>query len=234
MNRTATLYDKLGVDPTADAPTLRAAYRTQAKRHHPDRAAGRFCGKTMAAVNEAWTILSNPDRRAAYDRTLVNIGAAPSFSVTTTTYVPDEPVFARSDAWVTGLRLQAVRHAREAVTSAAWALSLRRRGRPRGVYEAQLDAIVCHVMQDTVERVEIARAAGAASLDLGLAAALVGVRHLAMQVLADCRVVGISGPHQVLAELIDRTWDNLAHGVSHEVELALGGNPRLAKALSTL
>jgi molecular chaperone DnaJ len=61
------LYAVLGVDPEADTPTIRRAYRELARRHHPD-----FGGDTrqMVSINDAWHVLSNRERRASYDRQL--------------------------------------------------------------------------------------------------------------------------------------------------------------------
>lgn len=230
-----TLYDQLGVGHDVDASELRAAYRMKAKQHHPDRVLG-LSGtpNQMAALNEAWSVLSNPSTRAAYDRTLDPIEHPTSAisGLTTTVYVPDEPRFPRREAWMAGLRVQIVRHAREAVNSASWALSLKRHGRPRDVYLAKLDEVIHYLLIDTSDRMKVARAAGAAPLDLALATTLVGIDALATKTLEDCRVAGPSVRHEVLAELIDRSWDNLAHGISHEVEQNLGGNPHLVRQLA--
>lgn len=61
------LYTVLGVNPEADTPTIRRAYRALARRHHPD-----FGGDTqaMVAINDAWHVLRDRDRRASYDRQL--------------------------------------------------------------------------------------------------------------------------------------------------------------------
>jgi molecular chaperone DnaJ len=62
-------YDLLGVPRTADPTTIKAAYRKLAKEHHPDRHNG--CTDQEArfkAINEAYDILKDPQKRAAYDR----------------------------------------------------------------------------------------------------------------------------------------------------------------------
>jgi molecular chaperone DnaJ len=62
-------YEILGVERGCDADGLKAAFRKQAMEHHPDRnggcedAEGRF-----KEINEAYSILSDPQKRAAYDR----------------------------------------------------------------------------------------------------------------------------------------------------------------------
>ena len=63
-----TLYGVLGVDPRADIQTIRHAYRALAREHHPD-----FGGdlRRMMSVNEAWHVLSDPERRASYDSQLL-------------------------------------------------------------------------------------------------------------------------------------------------------------------
>lgn len=66
-------YEELGVEPSATDAEIRRAYLDLARRHHPDRlgAAGadeRGRAETrMARINEAWTVLSDVDRRARYD-----------------------------------------------------------------------------------------------------------------------------------------------------------------------
>jgi molecular chaperone DnaJ len=62
-------YEILGVNRGCDEAGLKAAFRKLAMEHHPDRnggcedAAGRF-----KEINEAYSILSDPQKRAAYDR----------------------------------------------------------------------------------------------------------------------------------------------------------------------
>ncbi|MES3030267.1 MAG: molecular chaperone DnaJ [Pseudomonadota bacterium] len=62
-------YEILGVERTADDGVLKASYRKLAMEHHPDRnggceeAEGRF-----KEINEAYSILSDAQKRAAYDR----------------------------------------------------------------------------------------------------------------------------------------------------------------------
>ncbi len=66
-------YDELGVAPTASPAEIRAAYVALARRHHPDRMGTSAddvrarAAARMARVNAAWTVLSDPVRRAAYD-----------------------------------------------------------------------------------------------------------------------------------------------------------------------
>ncbi|MEE8602277.1 J domain-containing protein [Euzebya tangerina] len=62
-------YTTLGVDPSADFEEIRAAHRAAMRQVHPDVAgAGPRTTARAAMVNEAWAVLKDPRRRAAYDR----------------------------------------------------------------------------------------------------------------------------------------------------------------------
>jgi molecular chaperone DnaJ len=75
-----THYETLGVARTASPAEIRDAYRRLARRHHPDSAAGRDPG-AMTAINEAYRVLGDPARRAAYDagmRGTTTVAATPA------------------------------------------------------------------------------------------------------------------------------------------------------------
>src|SRR4051794_41634102 len=62
-------YELLGVPRGADEAAIKAAYRRLAKEHHPDRKNG--CKESEAhfkAINHAYDVLKDPQKRAAYDR----------------------------------------------------------------------------------------------------------------------------------------------------------------------
>ncbi|WP_269515153.1 molecular chaperone DnaJ [Brevundimonas subvibrioides] len=62
-------YEVLGVDRGIDAAGLKSAYRKLAMEHHPDRNGG--SDDSMARfkeISEAYTVLSDDQKRAAYDR----------------------------------------------------------------------------------------------------------------------------------------------------------------------
>src|SRR5918995_35571 len=62
-------YDVLGVARGASDADLKAAFRRLAMQHHPDRNPGdRECEHRFKECNEAYEVLRDPDKRAAYDR----------------------------------------------------------------------------------------------------------------------------------------------------------------------
>ena len=66
MTTERDFYDVLGVERSADPAALKNAYRKLAKQYHPDCEGG--CEETFKEINEAYAILSDPDKRAQYDR----------------------------------------------------------------------------------------------------------------------------------------------------------------------
>jgi curved DNA-binding protein CbpA len=64
-------YEILGVDQTADAATIRAAYKRLAMAYHPDRNAGdKHAEEIFKVVNEAYHTLSDPLKKSRYDARL--------------------------------------------------------------------------------------------------------------------------------------------------------------------
>jgi molecular chaperone DnaJ len=60
-------YDVLGVPRTADARAIKDAFRGLALKHHPDRNKAPDAGERFREIAEAYAVLSDPKRRAAYD-----------------------------------------------------------------------------------------------------------------------------------------------------------------------
>lgn len=66
---TADYYECLGVSRDASEAEIKKAFRQLAMKHHPDRNPGdKGAEERFKAINEAYAVLSDPDRRAQYDR----------------------------------------------------------------------------------------------------------------------------------------------------------------------
>ena len=65
----ADFYQVLGVDRNASDDDIKQAYRKLAMKHHPDKNGGsKEAEETFKAVTEAYDVLKDPQKRAAYDR----------------------------------------------------------------------------------------------------------------------------------------------------------------------
>jgi len=71
-------YEALGIQPEAATREVKSAFRRQAKKHHPDtrgpdgslEAGARTADAAMRRLLEAYRILSDPEKRRIYDRSL--------------------------------------------------------------------------------------------------------------------------------------------------------------------
>jgi curved DNA-binding protein len=61
-------YKTLGVEKSADADTIKKAYRKLALKHHPDRNPGnREAEEKFKKISEAYAVLSDPEKRKQYE-----------------------------------------------------------------------------------------------------------------------------------------------------------------------
>ena len=219
-------YELLGVAADAPLAEVRKAYRRLARECHPDVAVVSTGPFTMAQINEAWRVLSDPEERRLYDERFRVGAAAPCV-------VPQPAPSARRSrrqAWAAGMQGSIAKLSRLAGRSATQTLLIRHPRAPRYEYERLVAALVEGLCEDTESRVRAARAAGAAPLDLPVGATLVGIRTLADRLRRDASV-GVTSDVLMTAELLDRMWDILAHELTVQLTTALGGNPRAAKAI---
>ncbi|MCH8206778.1 MAG: J domain-containing protein, partial [Chloroflexi bacterium] len=61
-------YDILGVSRSASEEDIRKAFRRLALEYHPDRNKSDGAGERFKEINEAYQVLSDPAKRADYDR----------------------------------------------------------------------------------------------------------------------------------------------------------------------
>ncbi|HKJ26654.1 MAG TPA: molecular chaperone DnaJ [Anaerolineales bacterium] len=77
-------YEVLGVSKTASGDEIKSAFRQLARQHHPDVSDAEDAEERFKEINEAYAVLSDADKRAAYDRYghagLNGFGGAPDFS----------------------------------------------------------------------------------------------------------------------------------------------------------
>src|SRR6201982_2409610 len=69
MSTKRCYYETLEVERNADDTQLKSAFRKLAMKWHPDRNPGDTSSEhKFKEINEAYEILKDPDKRAAYDR----------------------------------------------------------------------------------------------------------------------------------------------------------------------
>ena len=66
--RIRTHYDNLHVSPQASDEEIRKAYRRLSKQYHPDLNPDTDANRIMQLINQAYDVLSDPEKRAQHDR----------------------------------------------------------------------------------------------------------------------------------------------------------------------
>src|SRR4030081_1721022 len=78
-------YESLGVARDASADDIRRAYRTLARKHHPDVNKEQGAEDRFKQISEAYEVLRDPEKRARYDQLGSNwragqdVSSAPGF-----------------------------------------------------------------------------------------------------------------------------------------------------------
>ena len=69
MNQKRDYYEVLGVGAGASDQEIKSAYRKLAVKYHPDKNPGsKEAEERFKEAAEAYSVLSDPDKRARYDR----------------------------------------------------------------------------------------------------------------------------------------------------------------------
>ncbi len=61
-------YQEIGVSKNADADQIKQAFRAKARKLHPDVSDDPEAGTKFSKLNEAYEVLSDPEKKAKYDR----------------------------------------------------------------------------------------------------------------------------------------------------------------------
>jgi curved DNA-binding protein CbpA len=73
-------YERLGVSPAAAPDLIKLAYRKKAAFYHPDKNPAADAAQRFREVQDAYEVLSDPERKKAYDeyrqRSLIDDPAA--------------------------------------------------------------------------------------------------------------------------------------------------------------
>lgn len=72
-------YKTLGIDRTASADELKRAYRKLARKYHPDVSKEKNAEDKFKAVQEAYEVLKDPEKRGQYDQLGPNYRAGQQF-----------------------------------------------------------------------------------------------------------------------------------------------------------
>ncbi len=86
-----THYQLLQVDPAASQEVIDAAYRSLARRYHPDVSSHPDAGRIMQEINDAYAVLKDTEKRRAYDRSIGQATAQQSQATSRTSAAQSSP-----------------------------------------------------------------------------------------------------------------------------------------------
>ncbi|HCO61734.1 MAG TPA: cytochrome C biogenesis protein, partial [Porticoccaceae bacterium] len=72
-------YQTLGIDKDATQEEIKRAYRKLARRYHPDVSKDTDAEERFKELGEAYEVLKDPEKRAAYDQLGANWQAGQDF-----------------------------------------------------------------------------------------------------------------------------------------------------------
>ncbi len=72
-------YQTLGVAKHASAEDIKKAYRKLVRKHHPDMSHAKDADQKTKEINEAYAVLGDPEKRAAYDALGADVHAGQPF-----------------------------------------------------------------------------------------------------------------------------------------------------------
>ena len=79
MSLQRNYYEVMGLPPGATTDQIKKKYRELARQFHPDVVQDKAMGqRVFTQINQAYSVLGNPERRAQYNGTLQNMTAPPS------------------------------------------------------------------------------------------------------------------------------------------------------------
>jgi curved DNA-binding protein CbpA len=121
-------YKTLQVDPAADPEVIEAAYRRLARKFHPDTNPAPDANARMAALNEAYAVIGDPQQRADYDlRRRIGVRAARPPAAAPR---PSEPVHPDPDERIAARVAELRRRQQQAATRARQTVSTPQATRP--------------------------------------------------------------------------------------------------------